>query len=237
MPGVDIWACVLPAGKATRYFSWEVIDLCNSNLFFFFKNKVFNSYKNKKNSPESGFKDLSFFIFSFFSELPVFCWSLNTTHQRHLFDGESVFGVVCGIEKYYVTSGNKEMKGPSFFTALLRDEANCFISLRFPAALQLVADLQIPPSLTATFYTPFLEIDGSLICLCGCFLILNLEMIFFSRKNSFQKHCPSLGLWFGEQPCKALGLPNSRACSLPWWTMNIWGKQGSLKVDLLVVIA
>lgn len=157
------------------------------SFFFFFKNKVFNSYKNKKNSPESGFKDLSFFIFSFFSELPVFCWSLNTTHQRHLFDGESVFGVVCGIEKYYVTSGNKEMKGPSFFTALLRDEANCFISLRFPAALQLVADLQIPPSLTATFYTPFLEIDGSLICLCGCFLILNLEMIFFFQEKFLSK--------------------------------------------------
>lgn len=128
------------------------------------------------------------------------------------------------------------MKGLSFFTALLRDEANCFISLRFPVALQLVADLQIPPSLTATFYTPFLEIDASLICLCGCFLILNLEMIFFSRKNSFQKR-PSLGLWFREQPCKPLGLPSSRACSLPWWTMNVWGKQGSLRVDLLVVIA
>lgn len=64
------------------------------------------------------------------------------------------------------------MKGPSFVTALLRDEANCFITLRFLAAPQLVADLQIPPSLTATFLYAFPGNRCLLICFRGCSLIL-----------------------------------------------------------------
>lgn len=87
MPGMDTWACVPPAGKVTRYFSWEVIDLCNSNLFFFFlRTKYLIPTRIRKTVQKVDSKTfLSFFFFFLLKAASVFCWSLNTTQQRHLF--------------------------------------------------------------------------------------------------------------------------------------------------------
>lgn len=117
-----------------RTSSWQDNEmfLMRSDLYVFFLNLVFNHYRNKKNSPNSGF-DVRFFLRAASVFYQSFAYSAPGT--SFFFDGESVSGVVCGIEKQYLTSRNKEMKGPSFVTALLCDEANRFVPLEIPLLL------------------------------------------------------------------------------------------------------